>query len=174
MAKGSRAPEAPAVHVAPRGQRKITVASKMPMDIILQLCRETESRVTGQFGATTEKVFVKSGPTVMIRGVAYPVGQVPKGFPKAPNMIEEAGYALTSNVDADFFEQWLKQNADTDMVLNGMIKAHIDLASLEDDAMDFAKVQSGLQPLDPDTDSRNPKPINTAVAKVTTDDRAPA
>ena len=159
--------EAPAVRgeEIPKGAKYVTVASKLPMDIEIQLCRETTAAVTGQFGSVKETINVKTGRMYYIRGTAYPVGQPPKGFPKAPNMID-AGYALTSGIPADFWAEWLRQNQDTEMVRNGLIKAAATQHDVEAKAAEHADVQSGLQPLDPDGDPRNPKPMNAAIENV--------
>lgn len=162
--------EGPAVVTAPKGRRTVTVASKLPMDLDLQLCRETTARVTGQYGSVTEQINLPFGPVVTIRGTAYPAGTPPKGFPRPPHMIS-AGYALTHNVDADFWDRWIQQNSATDMVVNGMIKAHSDLDHLEGEAEEFKDRNSGMEPMNPEGDRRSPQPITLGVAKIKTEPR---
>ena len=98
-------------------------------------------------------------------------------------MIEDqnGGYALTPGVPADFWNEWLKQNAETEMVLNGMIKAQHDLESLAADAAEHADRDSGLGPLNPEMDAkgnpldrRAPKPASLSVAPVTPEPRPAA
>ena len=59
------------------------------------------------------------------------------------------GYALTHNVDADFWAEWLAQNKDSDMVRNHMIFAHVKT----DEAKAMAKggeiLRSGFEEIDP-------------------------
>ena len=151
----------------------VTVASKIPQSIEVQLCAPKTARVTGQFGSVEETVHVKHGQTYIIRGTSYPSGQAPKGFPRRAEMIEDqgGGYALTHKIPADFWDEWLRQNADTEMVKNHLLIAHADVDDLASDAADFAKVDSGLGPLNPDGDRRNPKPANSGVAPLQPDDR---
>jgi len=165
-------PAAPSVHT-PSKAKYVTVASKLPMNLQLQLCQPRSGRVTGQFGSVEETIFVPTGKTYVIRGTAYPVNKPPKGFPKRPDMIEDeaGGYALTPNIPADFMEEWMTQNASTDMVISGIIKVQADLDSLMADAAEHAKLDSGIGPLNPDGDRRNPRPANTSVAQVATEPR---
>jgi hypothetical protein len=142
----------------------------------IQLCKPKSARVTGQFGSVEETVNVKYGDKYFIRGTAYPRGQPPKGFPRAPRMIEDegGGYALTPNIPADFFAAWLEQNAETDMVVNGLIKAQPDLDSLAADAAEHAKVDSGLGPMNPDGDRRDPKPLGSSISQIKQEPRSAA
>ena len=152
-----------------KSAKHVTVASKLPMNITLQLCAKQVRRIPGQNGVYEETVYVPQGRGFIIRGTAYPSGKVPKGFPKQPGMIEDAngGYAMTPGVDADFMAEWMRQNAETDMVRNGLIKVQADLDDLAADAREHESVNSGLGPLVPDTDHRNPKPLNLGVSDVT-------
>ncbi len=159
------APAAPAVHGAKAPRKTVTVASKLPMHLEIQLCQEKTASVTGQFGSVKETVNVKFGAIYVIRGTGHPAGTVPKGFPKAPEL-NKPGFALTHGVDAEFFARWLEQNKDTEMVINGLIMAHGDEDSLEDMTKERRKVDSGLGPLNPDGDPRSPKPLSTAVSPV--------
>lgn len=170
------APGAPAVHGTAKAAKYVIVASKLPFNLEIQLCRPQESRVTGQFGSVNETVHVKFGEVLLICGTSYPVNNVPKGFPKPPGMIEDemGGYAMTVGMPADFMREWMKQNADTDMVKNGMIKVHAELESLESDAREHAGISSGLGPLNPDGDRRAPKPQSTAVLPVSAEKREAA
>lgn len=149
----------------------VTVASRLPMSIEIQLCQPKSARVTGQFGSVEETVNVKVGPVYVIRGAGYPNGQTPKGFPKRPQTAgREEAYALTPGVAADFWAEWLKQNEQSDIVRNGMIFAHAQPASLDKMADEREGVRTGLEPVDPDKDPRAPKPLNVLVQPVTTEE----
>lgn len=174
MARATQNIAAPSVQT-PLKRKTVTVASKLPMSIEIQLCRPKESRVTGQFGSTTETVNVKQGAIYVIRGVGHPVGQTPKGFPKAPEMVESSGFALTHGVDADWFAEWLEQNKETEMVQSGLIQAHGDVEYLEDKTTaEYAKLDSGLGPLNPEGDPRQPKSVNSAVSEIRSEPRPSA
>lgn len=153
---------------APRAAGKVIVASKIPHDIVIQICQPRSGDVAGQYGTVKETIWQAAGDRYLIRGTKRPINP-PKGYPAAPDM--ELGYALTPNIPADFWEKWLEQNAKTDMVVNGLIFAHSDRASIVDEAKDFRDVRSGLDPLDMSEggkDPRLPKPITTQVGKIET------
>lgn len=166
---------APAVHT-PSKAKYVTVASKLPMSIEIQLCKPSTRTSTGQYGSVVETVQVKTGAVHVIRGTGYPRGEAPEGFPERPQMIKDAGggYALTPNIPADFWAAWLEQNAETDMVRNGIVKAQADLDSLAADAKDHAAIDSGLGPLNPKGDRRNPRPANASVTPVQPESRTAA
>lgn len=163
----------------PKSARTVTVASKIPMTIELQLCRQETKSVTGRYGTEKETVNVKHGKTYFIRGTARPNGTIPKGYPKAPDMAD--GAALTPGVPAEFFEEWLAQNAETDMVLNHMVFAHSSRDHVEGIAADHREELSGLDPINPEqnkdgsmVDRRVPKPIDANVGGIQTAERPAA
>lgn len=171
----SQEPTAPAVHVQSKA-KFVTVASKLPMHLEIQLCSPQTKSVAGRYGPADETTFAKTGQVYLILGTGYPRGQAPKGFPRRPDVIEDVGggYALTPNIPADVMAAWMEQNKDTEMVRNGIIKVQADLASLEADAAEHAKLDSGLGPLNPDGDRRTPKPINGSVSPIRPEPRASA
>lgn len=136
----------------------VTVACKLPHGLVLRLFRMEDYEVPVPGGGTrTEKRAVQKGESIKVNGVAVPYG-------KAPTTIISDGYALTTNVPSDFFEEWLRQNAEADYVKNKMIFAK----PREEDVKAFAKEnagrRSGLEPIDPE------KPPVRGVAKA--DDKA--
>lgn len=100
----------------------VTVACKTPMGLILEL---------------------KGRPQVTIKGFSIPYGTVPS-YPLV------GGYALTPNVDADFFEEWMKVNANLDLVRKHFIFAHAKSSDASAQAREMAAEKSGLEPIDPD------------------------
>ena len=60
------------------------------------------------------------------------------------------GYGVTSDVSLDFWEAWLAENKDRDLVKNGLIFANNDVKSTKDNLKDGQNNPSGLEPLDPD------------------------
>lgn len=145
---------APAVAGTDKASETVTVACKIPNGLVLQLCQKQKRPEQG-LGVTREvNVFSKVGDTITVAGPAYPNGPVPKGFKRRPE--DADGYALTRNVPAAFWEAWLAQNKDTDFVMSGMIFAFPDIESVMAKARDGERIKSGLQPLDPDGDSRVP------------------
>ena len=180
MAKKQTAPAAAASAIASpavatggpgKGAAYVVVASKIPQSLELQLCKPTTARVTGQWGSTTEDAFMKVGPVYVIRGTAYPCGQGPKGFPKI-DLLDDSGYAMTKGIPQSFWDAWYDQNKETEMVRNGLIKAHPDYDYLVDHlAAECKDVDSGLGPMNPDGDPRAPKPYNSLISEIKTEPR---
>jgi hypothetical protein len=59
------------------------------------------------------------------------------------------GYGLTPGVDADFFEEWLRQNKDHEAVKNKQVWAHEQEASVVSFAKENVDRRSGMEPLVP-------------------------
>ena len=134
---------------------KVTVGSKLPMAIELQLCEKRTTQMRNGQNSWTEDLWVKTGQIITINGTSYPNGTPPEGMPPRPMMA--FGAALTPGVPKEFFDRWLEQNADQPMVRNGMIFAHLRAADVQAEARERVKDLSGLGPLTPDNDRRMPK-----------------
>jgi hypothetical protein len=134
----------------------VTVACKLPHGLVLRLfaMEDHDEPVMGG-GTKTVKRAIAIGDPVTIHGVATPFGQVPK----APIV---GGFALTAGVDAEFFAAWLKQNAKSAVVRNGLIFGHEKPETAQKKAAEMADLRSGLEPLVPDKDPRIPRRIETA------------
>jgi hypothetical protein len=87
----------------------------------------------------------RNGSEVRLRGPAVRPGIVPKY--KIIQSRAREGYAIT-RVDADWFEEWLEQNKNTDIVKNKVVIYH------EKDTPGMAKemqnVRNNLEPLNPE------------------------
>jgi hypothetical protein len=84
------------------------------------------------------------------------------GSTKQPQYLIVDGYALTPNIDAQFFALWLEQNKNAPYVKNGSVCALNNEASAKDWAEEHAANKSGLEPLDmggPGADKRIPKNV---------------
>lgn len=122
----------------------ITVACKLPNGIILQLFDMVEQEeVTLAGSRTIEKAMPKDMAPVTIKGCSAPHGSA---------IMTVGGYALTHGVDAQFFAEWLRQHADSDIVKARLLFAHEDRVYVSDKAEESAKVLSGLQPMVPSED----------------------
>lgn len=154
---------------------KVIVASKLPMALELQLEVKTTTMHRYKGEVWPEEVYAKQGDIFTIAGTAYPVGAPPEGVEWAdrPKMI--AGYALTYNVDAEFWEKWLEQKGDTPMVKNRLIFAFPDEASVRAECKNNREVDSFLGPIkhsrDKDgnpqiDDPRNPKKLRARDRKL--------
>lgn len=59
------------------------------------------------------------------------------------------GFGITHDVPKDFFDEWMKVNAELPAVKNGFIFAMKDKESVESRAKEMAKEKTGLERLDP-------------------------
>lgn len=130
---------------------KVTVACKMPNGLLLRVfAMETHSEPVMGGGVREAKSARQIGGTVKLNGNAVPFG-------KRPDHPIVAGYALTHGIDKEFFDKWLEQNRDSDIVKNSLVFAYDKGDSVRDAAKEHAKARSGLEPIEPDTDPRLPK-----------------
>jgi hypothetical protein len=120
----------------------LTVACKMPQGIIARVFEmvDFDEPVMGG-GVRTVQRARQLGDPVTIKGFAVPQGHENN----APG-----GYALTYGVDAEFFNKWLEQNAETAMIKKGLIFAMSRTDSATSKAKEQAKLKSGLDRLDPE------------------------
>jgi hypothetical protein len=145
----------------------VTVALKHPHGLILRLFEmvDRDEPVMGG-GSKTVKQAVQRIDTDPVRLYGYAAPMTPDG----DTVLVAGGYALTPNVSADFWDAWLEQNRDLDLVKRNLIYA----ASRQGDAGAFAKEhksqQSGLEPLDVEG-GKDPR-VNRRVRKMTMKDEA--
>ena len=142
-----------------------SVACKIPTGLILRVFNfEDYDELTSGGGYRTVKRAVPVGEPVKIHGPATKFGEAPK------TQIS-GGYALTHNVDADFFAAWLAQNADHDAVKRGLIFASEKRNVAQDEAREKKEILSGLEPLMPGKDKRIPRPGSPNLSAIETADR---
>jgi len=135
---------------------KVVVACKLPNGLVLHLDEMIEKTFPTPTGGTfTVKEAVRRPETVRVYGNAVPHGTI-------PDYLIVGGYALTPDVDKDFFDAWLAQNKSTMVVSNGLIFAYERSGDAADVAREKRSIRSGLEPLTPDSDPRTPRQIKTA------------
>lgn len=140
----------------PAGE-KVIVGCKLGIAYFnIQLCEIEEVFQQNMQGGRMVKEARRIGPVVQLRGTAYPRGTAPEGFPERPEIV--GGATLNRGIDRDFMEKWLKQNA-----LNPIVKNQMIFVAGSDDAarglaMDLKDHKSGLDPINPKSDPRLPKP----------------
>lgn len=123
----------------------VTVACKIPMGLLLKLFEPKEFYEPVMGGGTrkiTQYVEKYNSPTFKLNGCSYPQNAAP-----AQQILN--GYGLTHGIPKDFWEEWLAQNKDADFVKNGMIFAHVEMASVNSETNEKVKEKSGLERLDP-------------------------
>lgn len=125
------------------GATTVTVACKHPHGLKLRLFEMVERTEVTHGGTRTIKVAQERHDTVTIKGNAHPQN-------RAPNATISHGFALTHGVPKEFWDAWVEQNKDSDLVKNGLIFAHAGAANTEAESREKESVKSGLERLDPD------------------------
>jgi hypothetical protein len=151
----------------PKSATTVTIASKLPMGLVLRVQETFFRRVAGPRGFVTEQAARDVGPTFVIRGVAHPPNQMPQA-------VMAGGYALTPGIPIAFWQRWVEQNRDSAVVRNRMVFAHgTDTGGM---AREHRDLRSGLEPLHRDSsgeldDPRVLQPINPLIGAVETSER---
>jgi hypothetical protein len=124
----------------------VTVACRMPNGLRLRIYDfiETYENVIGGGQRPFRKAVRRPKPDVVLKGFTVPYGVM-------PNQTVVGGYGLTHEVDADFFSEWMKQNAESDLVKNNIVIAHEKADVVVKRAKEHNDTKSGLEPLDPGT-----------------------
>lgn len=129
----------------------VTVGCKLPWGLKLRLFKmEPHDEPVMGGGMKSVSRAVQFRDPVVINGCA-----VAKGV--APEHPIVGGYGLTYNVNAEFFAEWLKQNADHPAVRNNMIFAQGKSASARDQAKEMRGLRSGQEPIAQRDDPRVPR-----------------
>lgn len=150
-----------ATTASPKGN-KVTVCCKIPMGLELRLFKPVEVKhpvMGGGFQTVTEHHEDLNAGRVRIKGPAHYMHMAPKA------MIV-GGYALTPNVDAEFFREWMKQNQSLDAVKNGLIFAQKTPDAAQGMAEERADTFSNLEPMNPEKDRRAPRPLNKQLSPI--------
>jgi hypothetical protein len=150
MAEASAAQDAPRA----RSGATVTVGLKHPNGIVLRvfLMEEVNEPVMGGGWRTVKQARAKEGIEIVLNGNAVPFGAQPK-------CEIVAGYALTRGVSKDVWDEWLKQNANSALVKNGLIMAWEKPDFARDAAKERRATRSGLEPLSQADDPRAPKGV---------------
>lgn len=137
----------------------VTVACKHPGGLILRLYTMVDfSEPVMGGGFRSVKKAMPQEKTVTIRGSAIPFG--------GPSNHIVGGYALTEGVPADFWAEWIRQNSDNDMLKKGIIFAQGRHSKVTGQAKEQAGITSGLEPINPLKDARNPKGPNRNLSQI--------
>lgn len=123
--------------------KTVTVGCKMPSGLVLKVYKFVDAYEPVMGGGSRKiKVGQQVGGDVVLKGFATEAGK------HAPHAII-GGFGLTPGVDAEFWNLWLEQNRDLDLVKRGLVFAHGETASAEAEAKEKVKEKSGLEALDP-------------------------
>jgi hypothetical protein len=168
MADATPSPAPKPISRRATGTDTVTIACNLPMGIVLQIyhVEEVESvlpngRVIKENVATLN---LEHGQW-HIRGVvnrnslaAMGVGDVlPDDYRLIRGAKPDTGYALTYGIPTDFWEEWLRCNADNPIVRGKHIFAATSENRAVGQAREFKDFRSGFQGLDPAGDYRIPR-----------------
>jgi hypothetical protein len=130
----------------------VTVACKLPNGLLLRIFQTVDDNEATPTGFRAVKRAEQVGETVQINGAAVPKGET-------RDYLIIGGYALTPNIDKDFFDEWLRQNAEHPAVKASLIFAHAKESIVTGKAKEQKALLSGLEPLNPDRSMQNGKPV---------------
>jgi hypothetical protein len=128
----------------------VTVACKVPNGLLLRIFKMAPAREQTPTGYRDIERAELVGEPVRINGPS-----APKDENREIRIVGR--YALTPNVNKDFFDEWLRQNADHEAVKAGLIFAHSSQSRVSDQAKERKDVMSGLEPLNVDRIKRGDK-----------------
>lgn len=144
---------------APESAKTVTVACKLPSGLVLRLAQPVKVNEPVMGGGSREVTQYRPvGAAVTVLGTAHPQNA-------APLCMIVAGYALTPDVDAKFWNEWLRQNVDHMVVKNNLIFAYEKDSDAKAAAKDNAERRSGLERLDPNKLPRGLKSVKAEKAE---------
>jgi len=162
QAAAPAAPEPPP-SVEPRrvSGETVTVACKLPGGLILRVydMEDYPEPVMGG-GVKLAQRAVKVDDEYRLNGAAVDLRRVLRGNGPAHHIV--GGYALTPGIPKDFWDRWLNDNRNSDLVRNGLIFAQRNDMSAMSQAQEQAELPSGLEPIDPDKPQRIDRRIQRA------------
>lgn len=136
----------------------VTIASKLPNAHVLRVDRLVDDVEMTTNGVRNIRVPEKIGE-IRLNGCGAPQGERPRG-----DVI--AGFALTKNVPADLWNEWVKTHPADPLLVNGILHAYESRDDLVDAVKEHKGVTSGLERLDMSNpaklDPRVPKGIQKA------------
>ena len=122
----------------------VTVFCKLPCGLTLQVYKmeDVDEPVMGGGVKTVRRSRGTTGTRVKVAGFAEPML-------KRPTNLVVHGVGITRDVDADFWNAWLKQNEDADYVKNGLVWASPKQTDIEAPTRDKVTLKSGMEAVDP-------------------------
>lgn len=122
----------------------VSIGCKIPNGIVMRLHQYVEQDVPLLGGGfQKQKIALPTGKEITLKGWARKMNE-------APALLIDGYCAINSEVDADFWAQWLEQNKNAQYIKNGMIFAVSNDKSAIAKAREEVERRSGMEPLDPD------------------------
>lgn len=125
----------------------VSVGCKIPCGLVLRLfeMRDVDQQFSlgGEVGVRTiRQAFAREGVEVTLKGFARQVGK------DSPHEVF-GGAGITHGVDEEFFDEWLRQNASSDIVKKGLVFAQARPHELTAQIKDHVTLKSGMESYDP-------------------------
>lgn len=128
----------------------VVVACKLPHGLRMHIHTPVENQLPVMGGGTrTEITYHRTGEGYVIKGFAHKQTEGPRAV-----IVDGSGFALTWGIPKDFWDEWERQNAQSDLVRKKLIYAHEDVSMVEGHAREYAKQESGLERIDPNKPAR--------------------
>lgn len=120
-----------------RSRNQVTIGCKLPHGLVIRLYSKSE-------GEDGKPVMATNSEPVKLNGA---------NDPKAI-----FGFGLTQ-VDAEFWEAWIKQNPTFPAIKNGLITVQSSAAKAIDQARDNQAAKTGVEPINPDKPAKGIEPV---------------
>jgi len=134
---------------------KVVVCCKLPSGLRLRVFQMIDQNEATPLGMKSIKIAQQIGQDVLVKGSGRHDGLSDMRYGNAPvPNTATFGYGLTHGVDEDFWNLWLEQNNQSDLVKNRLIFALPDVDNVTAFAREHEKQRSGLEPIDPQGDQR--------------------
>lgn len=121
----------------------VTIACKIPNGYIMHLEERETTFEPSPAGGRKVEVGRPTGEEVKLNGFSTELTG------RAPEHQIIGGYGLTHGVPKDFWDKWLKQYGELDVVKNGLIFAHEKRDTVEAKAREQKSLRSNMEPLNP-------------------------
>ena len=121
----------------------VTVACKLPHGLVLRVFDMVPTPEPLLGGGVRESLIAQElGERYTVQGNSHAQNM-------APNAPITGGYALTFGIPKAFWDRWLRENKDSDVVKNHLIFANEKSEHVQDEAEDKKDIKSGLERLNP-------------------------
>jgi len=122
----------------------VTVLCRLPHGVRLRLAPqgETERRVQMSANGTPDRSPTRIEREVIVNGA----NKAPNYHPKDNVMLGRVG---RTTVDKSFWDAWLAQHKDSDLVKNHCVFAEVSERNVESRVREFETEKTGFEPVDP-------------------------
>jgi hypothetical protein len=129
------------------GTDTVTIGCKWPNGIVMRLYdfEEVEIMVNGRVFKENISIANPDYPEFTLNG--FSIDRNPMA--ERPEYAIIGGFGLTHGIPRDFAEAWFKQNAQSELVKQGLVFMEGTEQRARAQAKEYRPLQSGVQPIDP-------------------------